>query len=79
MGPGTTGTKRQADLALTLFVLGVFADDANDAAAVDHFALVTNLLYGRADLHNTPKAAVSFSPIAQEPRAGRGSSDSDFS
>jgi len=26
-------------------VLGVLADDANDAAAVDDFALVANLLY----------------------------------
>jgi hypothetical protein len=39
-------------LALTLFVLGVFADDANYAAAVDDFALVTDLLYGCANLHN---------------------------
>jgi hypothetical protein len=32
-------------LALALFVLGVLADDANDAAAVDDLALVTDLLY----------------------------------
>jgi hypothetical protein len=32
-------------LSLTLLVLGVFADDANDATAVDHLALVTDLLY----------------------------------
>jgi hypothetical protein len=32
-------------LALTLFVLGVLADDANYATAVDDFALVTDLLY----------------------------------
>ena len=31
-------------LALTLFVLGVFADDANHAAAVDDFALIADLL-----------------------------------
>jgi hypothetical protein len=37
--------QRELQLALTLFVLGVFADDANHAAAVDDFALVTNLLY----------------------------------
>jgi hypothetical protein len=35
-------------------MLGVFADNANDAAAVDDFALVTNLLYGCADLHLNP-------------------------
>jgi len=79
MGPGTTRAKRQGILALALFVLGVLADNANDAAAVDHFALIADLLYGRADLHNTPKAAVSFTPLAFTPRAGRGSSDSDFS
>jgi hypothetical protein len=39
---------------LTLFVLGVFADNANYAAAVDDFALIANLLDGRADLHKTP-------------------------
>jgi hypothetical protein len=33
-----------SELALTLFMLGVFADDANHAAAVDDFALVANLL-----------------------------------
>jgi hypothetical protein len=32
-------------LALTLFVLGVLADDANDAAAVDDFAFVADLFY----------------------------------
>jgi hypothetical protein len=31
-------------LSLTLLVLGVLADDANDAAAVDYLALVTDLL-----------------------------------
>jgi len=36
--------ERKNELALTLFVLGVFADDANDAAAVDDFAFVANLL-----------------------------------
>ena len=33
-------------------MLGVFADDANDAAAVDDLALVTDLLYGCANFHN---------------------------
>ena len=32
-------------LALALLVLGVLADDANDAAAVNDLALVTDLLY----------------------------------
>jgi hypothetical protein len=36
--------EKQKQLALTLFVLGVFADDANYAAAVDDFAFVANLL-----------------------------------
>jgi hypothetical protein len=39
------GRLRQGDLALALLVLGVFADDANDAAAVDDLALVADLLY----------------------------------
>jgi len=33
------------ELSLTLLVLGVLADNANDAAAVDHLALVADLLY----------------------------------
>lgn len=32
-------------------MLGVLANNANDAAAVDYLALVTDLLYGCADLH----------------------------
>jgi hypothetical protein len=39
------GCRLKAGLALTLFVLGVFADDANYAAAVDDFALVADLFY----------------------------------
>jgi hypothetical protein len=39
-----SGNQRQK-LALALFVLCVFADDANDATAVDDLALVTDLLY----------------------------------
>jgi hypothetical protein len=35
--------KREGHLALTLFVLGVFADDANHAAAVDDLAFIANL------------------------------------
>jgi hypothetical protein len=38
-------------LALALLVLGVFADDANDAAAVDDLALVADRFYGCSDLH----------------------------
>jgi hypothetical protein len=37
--------KKQKQLALALFVLGVLADDANDATAVNDLALVTDLLY----------------------------------
>jgi hypothetical protein len=33
------------ELALALFVLGVLADDANYAAAMNDLAFVTNLLY----------------------------------
>jgi hypothetical protein len=47
-------TKEATELTLTLFVLGVFADDANHAAAVNDFALIANLLDGRADLHLNP-------------------------
>jgi len=36
-------------------MLGVLANDTNDAAAVDDFALVANLLYWCSDLHETPK------------------------
>jgi len=32
-------------LTLTLFVLGVLADNANDAAAVNYLELVADLLY----------------------------------
>jgi hypothetical protein len=32
-------------LSLALLVLGVLADNANDTAAMDHLALVTDLLY----------------------------------
>jgi hypothetical protein len=32
-------------LALALLVLGVFADDANDATAVNDLAFVTDFLY----------------------------------
>ena len=37
--------------ALTLLVLGVLADDANDTAAMNHLALVTDFLDGRTYLH----------------------------
>jgi hypothetical protein len=33
------------DLSLTLLVLGVLADDTNDAAAMDYLALIADLLY----------------------------------
>jgi len=35
-------------------VLGIFADDANYAAAMDDLAFVTDLLYGCANLHVFP-------------------------
>jgi hypothetical protein len=37
-------TKEAARLALTLFVLGVFADDTNDAAAMNDLAFIADLL-----------------------------------
>jgi hypothetical protein len=36
---------RAQKLSLALLVLGVLADDANHATAMDHLALVANLLY----------------------------------
>jgi hypothetical protein len=36
---------RLSNLALTLLVLGVLADDANDTATVNHLALVADRLY----------------------------------
>jgi hypothetical protein len=46
-GPRIKKQKRSAFLFLTLalLVLGVFADNANDAAAVNHLALVADRLY----------------------------------
>jgi hypothetical protein len=38
-------------LALALLVLADLADDTHDAVAVNDLALVTNLLYGGANLH----------------------------
>ena len=43
-------------LALALLMLRVFTNHANHAATMDHLALVTNFLYGRTNLHKTPKA-----------------------
>ena len=42
------------DLALTLLVLCVFADDPHHTAAVNHLALVANLLDGCPYLHDYP-------------------------
>ena len=42
IGPRVQGPE---NLPLTLLVLGVLADDTNDAAAVNDLALVTDLLY----------------------------------
>ena len=38
-------------VALALLVARVVADDANDAAAPDHLALVADLLDGRSNFH----------------------------
>jgi hypothetical protein len=59
-------------------MLGVFADNANHAAAVNHFALIADLLDGRADLHKTP--VKQHLPLNQwfDPLAGRRSFDSMF-
>jgi hypothetical protein len=40
-------------LSLTLLVLRVFADDAHHTVAVDHLALIANLLYGGPYFHNS--------------------------
>jgi hypothetical protein len=45
-------------------MLGVFADDANHAAAVNDLALITDLLDGRADFHKTPKMRRRFMPLS---------------
>jgi hypothetical protein len=44
-------SRLEFELSLTLLVLGVFANNTNDAAAMDHLALVTDLLYGSTNLH----------------------------
>jgi hypothetical protein len=36
-------------------MLGVLADNANHAAAVNDFALIADLLDGRTDFHKTPE------------------------
>ena len=46
---------RDSELSLTLLVLGVLADDANDTATVNHLALVADRLYGCTDLHGNPQ------------------------
>jgi hypothetical protein len=48
---------RAGCLALALFVLGVLADHTHNAATMNNLALVTDLLYGRTNLHNTPKSS----------------------
>jgi hypothetical protein len=45
-------------------VLGVFADDANYAAAVNDLALIADLLDGRADFHKTPKMRRWLMPLS---------------
>jgi hypothetical protein len=62
---------KPGQLALALLVLGILADDTHHAAAVDHLALVTNLLYGSTNLHKTPKTAVSLGPLTERPTTGQ--------
>ena len=38
--------------ALSLLVLGVFADNTNDTLSLDDFALFADRLNGRSNLHN---------------------------
>jgi hypothetical protein len=45
---------------LTLLVAGVLADDPHNAFAPDHFALLTDLLHARSDLHGR----LSFGSLA---------------
>ncbi len=42
-------------LTLSLLVLGDLADHAHGAIAMDHLALVADLLDGCANLHETPQ------------------------
>ena len=56
---------KPGQLALALLVLGILADDTHHATAVDHLALVTNLLYGSTNLHKTPKTAVYLRPLTK--------------
>jgi hypothetical protein len=48
-------------------VLGVLADDANDATAVDDLALVTDRFYGCTDLHKIPSSVAAVRPGAKAP------------
>jgi hypothetical protein len=41
-----------AELALTLLVTWVLADNANDALSANNFALVTDFLYRRSNFHH---------------------------
>jgi hypothetical protein len=61
---------KPGQLALALLVLGILADDTHHATAVDHLALVTNLLYGGTNLHKTPKTAVYLNRQQDSPTAG---------
>src|SRR6202021_871304 len=46
----------RSGLTLALLVTGVLADDADDALAADHFALVADLLDARTDLHSCSRS-----------------------
>jgi hypothetical protein len=47
----SAGKRRREKLSLTLLVLRVGADHAHNAAAMDYFALVTNLFYRCSNFH----------------------------
>jgi hypothetical protein len=55
-----------SELALTLLVLGVLADDANDTATVNHLALVADRLYRCTDLHGNPRFKLSPSSTGRK-------------
>jgi hypothetical protein len=57
-------------------VFGVFANNANHATPVNHFALIAYLLDGRADFHKTPDSSHWLWAIGVSPKTGLGSMNS---
>jgi len=45
-------------------MLRIFANDAHDALAVDHLALVAHLFYRRTNFHNNLKISLKFCYIS---------------